>query len=61
MGIEGVENLTGTEETEAKEPSTAAPVERETDQQIEDRRKAELDAEREVHNRRTAGEKLESD
>lgn len=50
MGIEGVENLSGTDE----EPK-AAPTTRPTDQEIEDRKQSELAAEREEHNRRTGG------
>jgi hypothetical protein len=51
MGVEGIENLTpGDDDTPKQEESP-----RLTDQELKDKQEAELAAEREEHNRRTAG------
>ena len=55
MGIEGIENVQGEQSQPYETPSTEPATERPTDQELMDQRNAELDAEREEHNRRTEG------
>lgn len=52
MGVEGLENLTGNDT-----PTEAPKTERPTDAELEAKRQAELDADREEHNRRVGGGK----
>jgi hypothetical protein len=55
VGIEGVENLTPNEGVDGEPTKEPEFPDAGRDQELEDKRQAELQAERDEHNRRTAG------